>query len=146
MAWAAWNGIVNGYSATTFGPQDRVTREQLAAILYRYAAYKGCEVSQRGDLTQFVDAGQIHTYAREALSWANRMELIQGKGKGILDPRGLAARAPGGRHAPAVPGKNSGLRKRFAGRGPVRQAPKGQGRKTFCKNEKFSLTNSKTML
>lgn len=93
VAWAAWNGIVNGYSATTFGPQDRVTREQLAAILYRYAAYKGCEVSQRGDLTQFVDAGQIHTYAREALSWANRMELIQGKGKGILDPRGLAARA-----------------------------------------------------
>ena len=93
VAWAAWNGIVNGYSATTFGPQDRVTREQLAAILYRYAEYKGCEVSQRGDLTQFVDAGQIHTYAREALSWANRMELIQGKGKGILDPRGLAARA-----------------------------------------------------
>lgn len=71
VAWAAWNGIVNGYSATTFGPQDRVTREQLAAILYRYAEYKGCEVSQRGDLTQFVDAGQIHTYAREALSWAN---------------------------------------------------------------------------
>ena len=43
---------------------------ELAAILYRYAEYKGCEVSQRGDLTQFVDAGQIHTYAREALSWA----------------------------------------------------------------------------
>ena len=81
------------YAAPVAWAQDRVTREQLAAILYRYAAYKGCEVSQRGDLTQFVDAGQIHTYAREALSWANRMELIQGKGKGILDPRGLAARA-----------------------------------------------------
>ena len=93
VAWAASRDIVNGTSATTFSPNSPITREQLAAILYRYAAYKGCEVSQRGDLTQFVDAGQIHTYAREALSWANRMELIQGKGKGILDPRGLAARA-----------------------------------------------------
>ena len=84
-----------------------------------------------GDLTQFVDAGQIHTYAREALSWANRMELIQGKGKGILDPRGLAARAQVAAMLQRFQEKNSGLRKRFAGRGPVRQSAEGTGEKNF---------------
>lgn len=93
IAWAAWNGVVNGYSPTSFGPEDPITREQMAAILYRYVNYKKGDVSQRGDLTKFVDAGAISGYAREPLSWANSQGLLQGKGGGRLDPGGLATRA-----------------------------------------------------
>ena len=93
IAWAAWNGIVTGYSATSFGPEDPITREQMAAILYRYAGFKGSDTSLRGDLTQFTDADKIAAYAKDPLAWANGLGLIQGKGKGILDPGGPATRA-----------------------------------------------------
>ena len=93
IAWAAWNGIVNGKSATSFGPNDPITREQMAAILYRYASTQDMEVNQRGNLNQFSDQGEISSYAREALAWANGAGLITGKGEGILDPRGPAVRA-----------------------------------------------------
>ena len=93
VAWAAWNGIVNGVSSTKFAPNQWITREQMAAILYRYAQYKHWDVSQRGNLYQFSDRSQCHSYALEPLSWANAAGLIQGKGKDILDPRGLASRA-----------------------------------------------------
>ena len=93
IAWAAWNGIVNGKSATSFGPNDPITREQMAAILYRYASSQDMEVTQRGNLNQFSDQGKVSSYAREALSWANGAGLITGKGEGILDPRGPAVRA-----------------------------------------------------
>lgn len=93
IAWAAWNGIVNGKSATSFGPNDPITREQMAAILYRYASSRDMEVTQRGNLNQFSDQGKISSYAREALAWANGAGLITGKGGGILDPKGPAVRA-----------------------------------------------------
>lgn len=93
VAWAAWNEIVNGYSDTLFGPNDSITREQMATILYRYAQFKGCDSSQQGNLAQFVDVGKVSSYAKKALSWANYWGLIQGKGDGILDPQGLATRA-----------------------------------------------------
>lgn len=93
IAWAAWNGIVNGKTATSFGPNDPITREQMAAILYRYAKDQGMDVSQRGNLAQFSDQGRISAYAREALSWANGAGLITGKGDGVLDPQGPAVRA-----------------------------------------------------
>lgn len=93
IAWAAWNGIVNGKTATSFGPNDPITREQMAAILYRYAKDQGMDVSQRGNLAQFSDQGRISAYAREALSWANGAGLITGKGGGVLDPQGPAVRA-----------------------------------------------------
>ena len=93
IAWAAWNGIVNGKTATSFGPDDPITREQMAAILYRYASSQDMEVTQRGNLNQFSDQGEISSYAREALAWANGAGLITGKGEGILDPRGPAVRA-----------------------------------------------------
>lgn len=93
IAWAAWNGIVNGKTATSFGPNDPITREQMAAILYRYASFQGMDVSRQGDLTQFSDQGKISSYAREALAWANGAGLITGKGGGILDPQGPAVRA-----------------------------------------------------
>ena len=93
IAWAAWNGIVNGKSATSFGPNDPITREQMAAILYRYASTQDMEVTQRGNLNQFSDQGKISSYAREALSWASGAGLITGKGGGVLDPKGPAVRA-----------------------------------------------------
>lgn len=93
VAWAAWHGIVTGKTTTSFAPQDPVTREQMAAILYRYAGYKGYDRSRQGNLSQFADQDQIQDYARAALSWANGEGLITGKGAGILDPQGPATRA-----------------------------------------------------
>lgn len=93
VAWAAWNGIVNGKSSTSFAPEEPITREQLAAILYRYAQFKGYDVSAQGDLSQFTDQAMIRAYALDAMSWANAEGLITGKGKGVLDPRGPATRA-----------------------------------------------------
>ena len=91
--WAAEHGIVEGYSDTAFGPNDPITREQMAAILYRYAQYKGYDVSAKADLNKFTDADEISNYALEALQWANAEGLINGKGDGVLDPRGQASRA-----------------------------------------------------
>ena len=93
VAWAAQNGIVNGVSDTQFAPGDDITREQLAVILYRYATYQGYDVSQRADLSGFVDAGTISTYAQEALSWASAQGLVLGFEDGSLRPQGTASRA-----------------------------------------------------
>ena len=93
VAWAAQNGIVNGVSDTQFAPGDDITREQLAVILYRYATYQGYDVSQRADLSGFVDAGTISTYAQEALSWANAQGLVLGFEDDSLRPQGTASRA-----------------------------------------------------
>ena len=93
VAWAAQNGIVNGVSDTEFAPGDDITREQLAAILYRYAAYQGYDVSQRADLSGFGDASSISGYAQEALSWAHAQGLVLGFEDGSLRPQGTASRA-----------------------------------------------------
>ena len=93
VAWAAENGIVNGVSDTEFAPGDDITREQLAAILYRYAAYQGYDVSQRADLSGFGDASSISGYAQEALSWAHAQGLVLGFEDGSLRPQGTASRA-----------------------------------------------------
>ena len=93
VAWAAQNGIVNGVSDTEFAPGDDITREQLAAILYRYAACQGYDVSQRADLSGFGDASSIRGYAQEALSWAHAQGLVLGFEDGSLRPQGTASRA-----------------------------------------------------
>ncbi|MCI9122270.1 MAG: S-layer homology domain-containing protein [Oscillibacter sp.] len=93
VAWASANGIVNGYSDNTFRPGNPITREQMAAFLYRYASYKGRDVSRRGDLSAFEDAGQIAPYAVDAMSWANGMGLINGTSAVRLTPSGNATRA-----------------------------------------------------
>ena len=93
IAWAAWNGIVKGITETTFSPDAPVTRQQMAAILYRYAAWKKWDVSQQGNLFQFADWDQIQEYARTPLAWASAAGLIQGKENNILDPAGTATRA-----------------------------------------------------
>lgn len=93
IAWAAWNGIVNGITSTTFAPDRNVTREQMAAILYRYTAWKGWDVSQQGNLFQFTDWQKVQDYARTPLAWAVASGLIQGKENQRLDPGGPATRA-----------------------------------------------------
>ena len=92
VGWAAANGIVTGYSADTFGPMNPITREQMAAILYRYAQYKGCNVSEAAGLEAFGDAGTVSSYAVPALEWAVGAELINGM-DGNLNPKGTATRA-----------------------------------------------------
>ena len=93
VRWAASKGIVGGYGNGLFGANDDVTREQLAAILYRYAAYQGYDVSQRADLSGFGDASSIRPYAQEALSWAHAQGLVLGFEDGSLRPQGTASRA-----------------------------------------------------
>lgn len=92
VAWASASGVVTGYEDATFRPAAPVTREQLAAILYRYAGYKGLNVSARGDLSQFPDASMVSPYAVDAISWAVASGLINGT-DGKLDPGGAASRA-----------------------------------------------------
>lgn len=93
VAWASANNIVGGYGDGTFGPNDPITREQMAAILYRYARYKGYDVSQSADLSKYTDAGQVSSYAKPALSWANAEGLINGVTQTTLVPQGNATRA-----------------------------------------------------
>lgn len=91
--WAAANGIVNGVSATSFAPDNQITREQMAAILYRYAQFKGYDVSASNSLTNYTDASQISEYATTAMQWANAEGLITGRTSTTLAPQGTATRA-----------------------------------------------------
>ena len=93
VSWAAENGIVSGVSDGCFAPDSRVTREQLAAILYRYARDKRYDTGKTADLTGFADYGQISGYAAEALSWANAEGLVNGRSETALSPQGQATRA-----------------------------------------------------
>ena len=92
VVWASQNSIVNGYSDTVFGPEDTITREQLAAILYRYADGAGYDVTASGDLSGFADAGSVSSWSAGALSWANGAGLIQGSNNQV-NPQGSAIRA-----------------------------------------------------
>lgn len=87
--WAAEQGIVTGYGDGRYGPNDAITREQLAVILWRYA---GSPAAEGGDLP-FADAGQVSSYAVEALRWAKEQGIVNGVGNGQLMPKGLTTRA-----------------------------------------------------
>ena len=89
VAWAAEQGIVGGYGNGQFGPNDPITREQLATMLWRYAG----EPKAAGAALAFTDADKVSDYAKAALLWASENGVINGKGSGILDPKGPATRA-----------------------------------------------------
>ena len=93
VAWAAANNIVGGYGNGLFGPNDTITREQMAAILYRYAQYKGYDVTASADLSGYSDAAQVSSYALAALQWANAEGLVNGTSDTTLTPGGSATRA-----------------------------------------------------
>ena len=93
ITWTAENGIFAGYGKDKFGPDDPITREQLAAIFYRYADYKGYDLTVKGNPDKFKDADKITDYAKTAMQWAVGSGLVKGKSGNLLDPQGTATRA-----------------------------------------------------
>ena len=93
ITWAAQNDIVAGIGGGLYDPDSNVTREQFAVMLYKYARFKGYDLTATGDLTQFPDAGSISSWAETALSWANGNGLINGHENGTIDPKGSTIRA-----------------------------------------------------
>ena len=93
VAWGYATGVVKGTSATTFSPDDYVTREQAATLLYRYAEYRGEDVSTVGSLMGFEDAKQVSSFARDAMRWAVGEGIINGRSETVLEPLGTATRA-----------------------------------------------------
>ena len=93
ITWTAENGIFAGYNKDKFGPDDPITREQLTAIFYRYADYKGYKLTVTGNLDKFEDADKITDYAQTVMQWAVGNGLRKGKAETLLDPQGTATRA-----------------------------------------------------
>jgi len=93
VAWAAENGIVAGYGDGKFGPHDIITREQLAAMIFRYSTWKGHDTSARADLSKFIDAPQVSYWALDAMKWANAKGLVNGRSDTEIIPLGTATRA-----------------------------------------------------
>ena len=93
VAWAAGAGIVTGSGSGNFNPTGKLTREQLAVILYRYAQYEGRDVSRRADLGAYKDGAKVSSWAKDAMSWAVAEGLITGSNQKNLAPGGSANRA-----------------------------------------------------
>ena len=93
IAWAEQTSVVDGYEDGTFRPDEPVTRQEFAQMLYNYAAYKGYDLSAKGDLTQFPDGDSVQAWALPAMAWANGNGLINGHDDGTLEPAGTTTRA-----------------------------------------------------
>ena len=93
ITWAASNNIVSGMGDGTFAPNNNITREQLAMILYNYAQLKGNAVTASGNLAAFTDGNEVSDWAETAVRWAVGEGLMSGKGNGVLDPVGTTTRA-----------------------------------------------------
>lgn len=92
VAWAAENDIVNGYSDTVFAPEKAMSREEMAVVLYRYAQYKGWDVSAQGDLSRYADSESVSAWSTEAMTWAVGAKVMNGM-DGRLAPQGDALRS-----------------------------------------------------
>lgn len=92
VAWAAKNGIVEGMTSSTFAPDQAITREQLASILYRYAKWLGFS-GYGSDISGYTDAGKVSGYAYDAMCWAVKTGVVTGTSAKVLDPQGTATRA-----------------------------------------------------
>ena len=93
VAWASHEGIVAGYSESTFAPNDQITREQMAAMLQRYSKYKKLDANKSKDLSSYKDVKDVSDWASEAVKWSVAEELIAGRTKETLVPKGTATRA-----------------------------------------------------
>ena len=93
ISWAAGENIISGYGDGRFGPDDPVTREQLALMLFRYAETLDMVTSGRDTLTSFTDSGSVSAWAREAVAWAVDSGILSGRPDGTLAPGGTATRA-----------------------------------------------------
>ena len=93
VAWASGVGIVNGVGEGRFDPNGSITREQIAAMLYRYMTHKKADTTAKGDLSAFTDSAKIAVWATDALLWANGVKIINGMGDATIAPQGTATRA-----------------------------------------------------
>ena len=93
IKWAAANGIVGGYGGGRYGPEDNITREQLAVILARYADFMGIALPGARSYTGFIDDADIANYAKEAIEWFFKANIIRGYPDGSCKPQGEATRA-----------------------------------------------------
>ena len=95
VAWAAENGIVLGYDAVTFGPENNITREQMAAIMYRYCEYIGIDTTIKNDewMNRYTDLDEISSYAYDYMRWAVGVGLMKGMTDTTINPKDLATRA-----------------------------------------------------
>lgn len=96
VIWASENGIITGYTSTgMFGPNDKITREQMATMMYRYAKYKGYDIETDSSyISSFADCSQVQVYAQDGMSWCVKNKIITGDGKtGLLLPQGDTVRA-----------------------------------------------------
>lgn len=122
VIWAVENEIVLGMGDGTFAPEAEITREQMAAILYRYAAYRGDDMTTDADLAAFPDEERVSAYAREALAWAVDRGLINGvaqNGESWLEPPGGCDPRAGGNDPHALPEaeiSNDNAQRRSSGR------------------------------
>lgn len=93
VSWAQANGIVTGYSDTEFDPDRLISREEMAALIQRYASYRKLGLSSLGNLNQFADQAQISGWARSNMAWAVGNGVLSGRDNGLLDPQGQTTRA-----------------------------------------------------
>ena len=93
ITWAQKTGVVDGYEDNTFRPENNVTRQEFAQMMYNYAAYKDYDLSAKGALSQFTDGDSVQEWAVTAMSWANGNALINGHDDGTLEPGGTTTRA-----------------------------------------------------
>ena len=93
ISWAESTGVVDGYEDGTFHPDQPVTRQEFAQMMYNYAKYKGYDLTAQGDLNSFPDGNSVQEWALSAMSWANGNELINGHDDGTLEPGGTTTRA-----------------------------------------------------
>lgn len=93
VCWASENGVVSGYGNNLFGPNDPITREQMATILYRYAQYKKYKTTTTGDVSSFADGTLVSSYAIKPMNWALDVGLLSGVGNNMLNPTSSATRA-----------------------------------------------------
>ena len=84
VTWASENGIISGYSDGNFGPDDTITREQLASVLYRYAKYKGYDTSSLANKSSYSDSRKVSVYAETAVAWANKAGIMSGTDRNLL--------------------------------------------------------------
>ncbi len=93
VAWASSNGIVSGVGENSFAPNEDITREQMALIIYRYAKMQGYNIDETADLSGFADSGEVSDFALDAMKWANKTELVNGTSEITLSPKATATRA-----------------------------------------------------
>lgn len=93
IVWAQQTGVVDGYEDNSFRPENPISRQEFAQIMYNYAKYKGYDLTAKGNLDAFPDADKMGAWAEPALAWANGNKLINGHDDGTLDPGGITIRA-----------------------------------------------------